>query len=233
MSETEPRLQKIKELSDEVAEKCKALSKWIVSSALETKRKYNQEKQQTERKQDLLQATIHQLKEENTRLLDERQSLALETETEAEEIKKAKEEQLSLEARVASAKKKAFAASQELQAIDSEIQQLEKRIAQEQEKEKRETKQALSRIEHYKKALGMSIQPTKTGAVEFLFVTPHGNHSFLIEINAAYVIHRATVTQSAYAKELEELNRSQDLFLFIRKMRDIFMLEPIIRTTLH
>ncbi|KAI5173599.1 hypothetical protein NEFER02_0115 [Nematocida sp. LUAm2] len=221
MEESET-LQQIKEISEELLQKCKHLAKWISTSAQELHKKFQNEKQQIARKQELLEATIIQLKEENAHLLDERQRLALETETEQLELEKLKEEQKTLEKRVAASKKKSDILVENITMQSTSVLKLRRVLHQEEQKAEDEAKKAYTKIEQYKEGLGMRIEPQNLGSVSFIFKVGEKEHFFTIETGDTYTIHKASIEEKKYAEAFQELKESQDLFAFIKEMRNLF-----------
>ncbi|OAG31800.1 hypothetical protein NEDG_00275 [Nematocida displodere] len=215
-------LQRVKKVSEEIVEGCKTLSKWTASAAYETQRKYQNEKQQISRKQELLQSTVLQLKEENARLLEERQTLALETENEAAEVQRLREEQISIEQRLAVSKAKAHAMAQQLQTESSELSRLRKRLKKEEERSEKERDEAVKKTAYYKEKLSLEILPLGTGCVNFIFSVNGRPKNFVIEMCDTYVIHQCTLEESEYTDLLSTLKQTQDLFAFIKGMSSLF-----------
>ncbi|KAI5191802.1 hypothetical protein NECID01_1647 [Nematocida sp. AWRm77] len=222
MSETDT-LAQIKKVSEEIVSQCKGLSKWIVSSAQEVQRENQIRKQEVVRKQELLQSTIEQLKEENTKLLEERQRLALETESGEEEVRKLKERQAQIEQRISLSKAKSQGLSTSLSTQSSELTRLRKTLQQEQDKTEQEVEQAHKKIKWYKETLGMEILPVGNGCVEFIFMCGQKKHFFSIELSDTYIIHKCSLAESKYTDALSNLQSTQDLFVFIRQMKELFV----------
>ncbi|KAI5181346.1 hypothetical protein NEOKW01_1540 [Nematocida sp. AWRm80] len=216
-------LLNIKKISEEIVSQAKDLSQWITSVSHETQRKYQREKQQTVRKQELLESTIAQLKEENTRLLEERQALALKSEEDQKEVSRLKDEQQKIELCHTNIKTKVSTLSQAITQTTNEIHRLRRTLEQQESKIDKETKKTLEKIEYYKNKLQMFITPVNDGQVTFLFTINTNQYQFTIELNDSYIIHKCSVEDNKYTEALNTLKETGDVFRFIKEMRDIFI----------
>ncbi|KAI5185620.1 hypothetical protein NEHOM01_0946 [Nematocida homosporus] len=224
MKETEV-LEAIKSVSEEIVMQCKVMSKWVVSTAHAAQRKIQKDKQEILRKQELLEATISQLKEENSKLLDDRQKLALETESEQVEIERLKEEQQAIEGRLSQTKDKLKCLQQVYAQQLSATNRLRRELQQDEVLAEKNLLKAEERIKQYQARLGFSIEPLSIGSVNFVFNFSSRLYAFAIEMGDTYIIHKASVEEEKYAPLLEELNQTQDLYAFIRGMRSLFAAE--------
>lgn len=215
-------LEEIKKTSEEIVRQTQQLGHWIREKSHEAQRQYQRQRQQSIRREEMLQDTLAQLKEENNRLLEERQRLAQETETEQEEIMKMKEEQKKIKEREKNAQTKRQLLNGLIVQISAEIGQLRRVLKQEEEKEEKEGERVRREIEHYASLFDLSITAVEGGSVLFLFKIEGFEYYFQIGVSEMYSIVKASVDEKMYSAVLEELRINHDLFLFIKKMKDIF-----------
>ncbi|KAI5190209.1 hypothetical protein NEMIN01_0908 [Nematocida minor] len=222
-SRAETTLESIRKVADEIIRQSQTISRWITETSHETQRQYQRQRQQAIRKEGMLQDTLAQLKEENSKLLEERQRLAQETETEQQEIRAMKAEQQAIEERQKQALNKKCALNASLVQISSEIGQLRRALKQEEEKEEKEGERVRKEMEYYSNLFGLTISTVEGGSVLFLFKMEESEYYFQISVsNDVYSIVKASANEKMYKPALEELESGHDLFLFVKRMKEVF-----------
>ncbi|KAI5167585.1 hypothetical protein NEIRO03_2107 [Nematocida sp. AWRm78] len=215
-------LESIKEVSQGIIEETTKISKWITQASHESLREYQRQKQESIRKESLLQTTLAQLKEEHIKLLEERQMLAQETETEQEEIKKIKVAQQEMEERQEQATLKKQALSTTLSQTTAQVIQLRRTLKQEEEREEKEGERMKKEIEYYANLFNLYISTVEDGSVLFLFKIEGNEYYFQISMTDTYSIIKASISEKCYKSALDELESTHDFFLFVKRMKELF-----------
>ncbi|KAH9385529.1 uncharacterized protein NEMAJ01_0425 [Nematocida major] len=219
---TETTLEQIKKAGEDIIRQAQAMGKWITETAHATQRQHQQKKQQCMRREALLQDTLSQLKDENAKLLEERQQLAQETESEHEEVKTMKLAQQNMEERMRQAHMKKHGLETSLSQASSQVAQLRRALKQEEEREEKAREKVQKDVQRYSALLNMKISAVEDGSVLFLFRLEKSEHYFQITVSDTYSILSASVEEKAYKPFLEELESGHDLFLFVKQMKILF-----------
>ncbi|KAI5159583.1 hypothetical protein NEAUS03_0414 [Nematocida ausubeli] len=215
-------LENIKKVAEEIIQETSTISKWISQTAHQTLRNYQRQRQEAVRREGLLQNTLAQLKEENIKLLEERQRLAQKTETEQEEIKNMKASQQGMEERQRQALQKKYVLGQTLSQMSAHIVQLKRALKQEEEKEEKERVRIKKEIEYYSRLFDLSITAVEDGSVLFLFKIHESVYYFQISMTDTYHIVKASIDEKRYKPALKELEDTHDVFMFVKRMKDLF-----------